>query len=89
VSFLNEDKIILASRARELMDNPLLKEALEKIEAEAIREARSVPWFLGRMGDRRRRRALEKANMVLEFRRNLMSHVNAAASEARKRVTAP
>ena len=62
-----------ADKARQLLDDVVLKEAFEAIEAKALRDAMSVPFWHGPVGDRKRRRALERMNLIKELRSQLES----------------
>lgn len=69
---MKSDPGIDASLAREVLNNPFFKTALDRIEQRAIEDARSVKgWLPG--SDRRRRHLLERANIVREIRSELQS----------------
>lgn len=69
---MKPDPGIEASLAREVLNNPLFKAALDRIEQRAIDEARNVNgWMPG--SDRKRRQLLDKANIVREIRSELQS----------------
>lgn len=75
---------IAASQANDLLENDILKRAFATVRQRAIDEAMTVPAWHGRIGDRRRRRALERASMVDELRREIAAVIDAAAVERAK-----
>jgi len=70
-------------KARQLLEDEVLIEAFEAIESRALRDALAVPAWHGRVGDRKRRRLLEKVNMIKELRSELQSAILAGKQAAR------
>ncbi len=62
-----------ATKARQLLEDEVLLAASKAIEDKAVREAVDVPSWHGRMGDRRRRMALEKVKIIRELRSELQT----------------
>lgn len=62
-----------ATKARQLLEDEILIAAFKAIEDKAYREAVEVPSWHGRMGDRRRRMALEKVKIIRELRSELQT----------------
>lgn len=72
-----------AMKARQILEDEVMIEALAAIESKAIRAALNVPPWHGRLGDRKRRRLLEKVNMVKELRSELQAVITAGKQAAR------
>jgi Asp-tRNA(Asn)/Glu-tRNA(Gln) amidotransferase B subunit len=79
-----EDKILAAEQARQLMNNPHLRAAFEAVEAQAISDALAVKWWLPG-ADRRRRVAIERANVVKQVRAQLESTISGGKIAAKPR----
>lgn len=62
-----------ASKARQLLEDEVLIAAFKAIEDKAVRDALAVPSWHGRMGDRRRRIALERVKIINELRSELQT----------------
>lgn len=72
-----------AMKARQLLEDEVLIEALASIETKAMRAALAVPAWHGKLGDRKRRVLLEKVNLVKELRSELQSVITAGKQAAR------
>lgn len=70
-------------KARLLMEDEALIAAFDGIEAKAMRDALAVPFWHGPAGDRKRRRLLEKVNIIKELRGELRSAILAGQQAAR------
>ena len=72
-----------AAEARRLLDEPLLNEALAKIEQQAIDEILRVPFW----SDRRRRMLTDRVRVIRGIRDHLNAVVRAGNDVSRKRPT--
>jgi hypothetical protein len=72
-----------ADKARQLLDDEVLKGAFKAIEDKALRDAMSVPFWHGPIGDRKRRRALERIKLISELRSQLQAAILDGKSAAR------
>lgn len=72
-----------AAEARRLLDEPLLNEALAKIEQQAIDEILRVPFW----SDRRRRMLTDRVRVIRGIREHLSAVVRAGNDVSRKRPT--
>jgi hypothetical protein len=72
-----------ADKARQLLEDPILTEAFQIIEAKALKEAMNVPAWAGVVGDRKRRRALERIKLISELRSQLDSVIREGKQAAR------
>ena len=79
-----DEKIRRASEAQQLMQNPFLREAFDKIERDAMEEMLSAhPW--ARLGDRKRRLAAERVRTIRDVRAALVSVIAEGQHAARSR----
>ena len=62
-----EERIQRGEHARILMQDPLLQEALDRIEKRAVEELLKVPTF-ARWGDRKRRALTDRVNAIRDLR---------------------
>ncbi len=77
-----DEKIRRANEAQQLMNNPFLKEALERIERQGIEDMLSAhPW--ARFGDRKRRLAAERVRVIRDVRASLASVIAEGQHAAR------
>lgn len=72
-----------ASEARRLLDEPLLNEALDKLEQDAINEILRAPFW----SDRKRRMATDRVRVIRGIRTHLRAAILDGRDAARKRPT--
>lgn len=72
-----------AAEAQRLIDEPMLREALERLEREAIDEILRLPFW----ADRKRRILTDKVRVIRGFREHLRSAVIGGAEHSRKRLS--
>lgn len=77
-----DEKILLAEMARQLMSNPVLRSALNKVEERAMADALAVKWYLPG-ADRRRRLALERVQIVKQVRSQIESIISGGKNAAK------
>lgn len=80
---MRADQQYRAMKARQILDDEVLIAAFEELERKAYAKAVAVPFWQGRLGDRRRRRALERVRIINELRGELETVIMAGASAAR------
>lgn len=72
-----------AAEARRLLDEPLLNEALELLEQQAVNEILRVPFW----ADRRRRMLTDRVRVIRGIRDHLRTVIMAGDDGSRKRPT--
>lgn len=74
-----------AMKAKQLMDDEVLTAAFETLENAAYKAALAVPAWHGPLGDRKRRRLLERVKIIHELRSELESVIATGNAAARPR----
>lgn len=72
-------------KAQQILDDEVLTGALDAIEQAAYRAALEVPAWHGPVGDRKRRRLLERVKIIQELRSELESVIATGKAAARPR----